>query len=1073
MSSVFTRGRGAAPRQLAVGVAAAVAALVGGLILPGAAGASAAGAATGRAAAVTDPAALVNPFIGTNNNANDFPGPDVPFGMIQWSPDTLPRPDGGGYDYASSKMIGFALAHMSGPGCKVAGDIPVLPTVGAVNPSASDQFSHTRESASAGYYKVALQDGVTAQLTSTTRTGLAQFTFPKQGRSNLVFKLADSQRTASATTFRMDSNTEVSGSATTVNFCGTATPYTIYFDMKFSQPFARHGTYTPKGLQPNASSLSLRAPRAATSAGAPPSQSEPADHPTYHGPQPAGRSLASSALKGPDGAYVTFNTNTAAKRTVTVRVGISYVSVSNARQNLKAEDPAGNFAAVQSAATASWNALLNKVQITGGSAAQQTTFYTALYHTLLAPNVFSDVNGQYRGINGKLHTVPAGHSFYTNISGWDIYRSQAQLETLLDPAAASDVAQSMLDDYNTDHMLPKWPENNAESYIMVGDPADAVLADYYAFGARGFSARNALTDMVHQAVHASDIRPGLSYLQSQGYLPINGRYGCCNYYASVSTTLEYNTADFAISALAGALGEPTVQTRFANRAQDWRNVLDPDSGFDQPREANGAWQGGFTPLVQGPPFAEQDSWNYTGMVPFDVAGLAAAKGGNAAMNVYLSTALRSFNGSSGYANLGNEPAIELPWEYDFTGEPYQTQGMVRQVQDQIWSDRPGGLGTGNDDLGEMSSWYVWSALGMYPMIPGTTTMALGSPVFSTASISLPSGATLTIDGNGAAQDAPYVQSATWNGAAWNDAFAPSGLFTSGGTLAYTLGTSPNTSWAAAPADAPPSYGGDVVAPPDPRTGPLSSAAVSGACLDDKSTSVSNGNQVQVAHCNGSGAQEWTIAPDGTIRVAGKCLEVRSSSKANGAPTDLYSCNGSGAQQWSATASSELVNPESHKCLLDPNSATNTRLKIYRCNGTRDERWTLPPSPAGMAGAIASAVPKLCLDDRSGGTRNGTAVQVAACNGSSPEHWFIDPDGTVRTHGLCLDVTSGKRSSGSATDLYRCNGTGAQSWQMTTAGQLVNTQSGLCLDDPHSHGAGTRVVIFTCGGAAGQHWTFPS
>ncbi|MGH3159315.1 MAG: lectin, partial [Streptosporangiaceae bacterium] len=541
------------------------------------------------------------------------------------------------------------------------------------------------------------------------------------------------------------------------------------------------------------------------------------------------RTTVTPALTGPDGAYLTFNTTS--DQTLLAKVGLSYVSTANAASNLQTENPGWNFASTLSATQASWNALLGKIQVSGGTAADQTDFYTGLYHSLLHPNVFSDDNGQYMGVDGKVHTVDSGHSaFYTNFSGWDIYRSQAQLEALIDPQAASDTAESMIDDYAQDGMLPKWMEDNGETYVMVGDPADSIIADYYAFGARNFSTSTALTDMVAEATNSNNIRPGLNYLNEPGYLPADGSYGCCNYYGPTATTLEYDTADFAISALTGELGNSSDQQTFLNRSQDWWNVINTGSGMAQPRDSNATWVSGFDPTSENN-FVEADSWIYTGMVPYDLAGLAQAKGGNAAMAAYLGTVLRSYTGANGYAWMGNEPSIELPFEYDYIGQPYQTQEAVRQIQDQLWSDTPAGLGDGNDDLGAMSSWFVWSALGMYPMTPGEPALALGSPMFTQASITLPSGNTLTIDGNGAADDAPYVQSATWNGSAWNNAYAPTSAITSGGTLAYTLGTSPDTSWASAASAAPPSYSGSTVAPPQPRVGPIVSGVSSSLCVD--------------------------------------------------------------------------------------------------------------------------------------------------------------------------------------------------------------------------------------------------
>ncbi len=936
--------RRTARRLPAVLGAGASAVLVWSLALPAqaATGASQALAAKAAAALVSDPASLVNPFIGTTNGANDFPGADVPFGMVRWSPDTPSRPPGGGYEYHDSSITGFSLTHLSGPGCGAEGDIPVLPTTGSVNTSATDSFSHSNESASAGDYKVALANGVTTELTTTTRTGMARFAFPSTTAANLIFKLAGSQQGDSATTFNVLNSTEVQGSVTSGNFCGPSPAYTVYFDMQFSQPFATTGTFTAAGIQPGAKRLSLKQ---TASSGTPktvsPGTLERPNHPVYHGPLPAKQAAAAPALTGPAGSYLTFNTT--ASQTVLAKVGISYVSTANAKANLTTENPGWSFAATQGAAHAAWNAVLGKIAVGGGTAAQQQEFYTALYHSLLHPNVVSDDNGQYTGTDKRVHTIDPGHSaFYTNFSGWDIYRTQAQLEALVDPAVASDTAQSMVDDYAQGGMLPKWMLDNGENETMVGDPADPIIADYHAFGATNFNTSAALTDMISEATNTNNIRPGLNYLHAPGYLPHDGSYGCCNFYGPVSTTLEYNTADFAISAFAGALGNTNAQQTFANRAQDWRNVLNPYSGFDQPRNANGSWTGGFDP-TSGNDFVEADSWIYTGMVPFNLAGLAAAKGGNAAMNAYLDTVLRSYTGANGYAWVGNEPSIELPWEYDYTGRPYQTQATVRQIQNQIWSNTPGGLADGNDDLGTMSAWFVWSALGMYPMTPGTADLALGSPMFTQAVITLPSGHTLTVNGNGAADNAPYVQSASWNGSAWNNAYAPTSAITSGGTLSYNLGTSANTSWATGSAAAPPSYGGNIAAPPPPRVGPITSGVSSSLCIDDRSASTTDGNPVQIYGCNSSGPQSWTIATDGTLRVLGKCLDVTGGGTANGTLVELYTCNGGSNQQWATGSASSLVNPRSGKCLDDPgfSKANGTQLEIWDCNGGTNQQWILP------------------------------------------------------------------------------------------------------------------------------------
>jgi predicted alpha-1,2-mannosidase len=727
-----------------------------------------------------DPAALVNPLIGTADGGDVFPGPDLPFGMVQWSPDTTHPPEGGGYSASSTAVTGFSLTHMSGPGCKSAGDVPVLPTLGAVRPAARDSFSHARQSATAGYYSVGLANGIGVQLTATTRTGLAEFSFPPRRSGNLIFKLNGSQNGDSAVTFRLDSPTQVQGSVRSRDMsCGDPRPYRLFFDMRFSRPARSHGTFG-----------------SATRAGA-------VLHPRARTLSVASRGRVKQNLAGPVGAYVRF----AAGPPVLAKVGISYVSAANAAANLAAEDPGWSFSAIRAAAEARWNALLSKIAVTGGSHSERVVFYTALYHSLLAPSTFSDDNGQYAGADGRVHAIGTGQAAeYTNFSGWDIYRTQAQLEALLDPAAASGAAQSMLSAYEQTGMLPKWQAYGRETYVTVGDPADAILADYYAFGARGFDVSAALSAMTEQATTPGNVRPGLSYLENLGYLPENGSFGCCNFQASVATTLEYDTDDFAISALAGALGDTADQAEFRTRAHDWHNLLNSSSGLMQPRLVSGGWSPSFSPN-SGTGFFEGDSWQYTGMVPFDVAGLAAAKGGRDAMISYLSMVLAGFrrgdNGS--VANMSNEPSIELPWEYDYVGRPYDTQRTVRRIQDELWRNAPGGI-PGNDDFGAASAWFVWSALGMYPMTPGTATLALGSPLFSRAVIELPSGASLQIIGSGAGPSRPYVRSATWNSARWTRAYAPAAAITSGGTLDFQLGSSPDRRWAASPADAPPSYG---------------------------------------------------------------------------------------------------------------------------------------------------------------------------------------------------------------------------------------------------------------------------
>jgi predicted alpha-1,2-mannosidase len=869
--------------------------------------------ASAATALVSDPASVVNPFIGTSNSADDFPGADMPFGMVQWSPDTPSRPLGGGYEFNDSAITGFSLTHLSGPGCGADGDVPILPTVGTVSTSATDAFSHANESANAGMYSVTLNNGVKTELTAALRSGMARFTFPSTTQANLVFKLNGSQNGDSATSWNVVSSTEVSGSVTSGHFCGAGFTYTMFFDIVFDQPFATNGT-----------------------AATPATPARTASPNKLHGLAPAAP-FAVTPAAGPANGFVTFNTT--ANHVVQAKVGVSYVSVANAVANRNTDNPgAFNFTTTQQAAHSAWNSVLGRIQIAGGTSAQQQVFYTALYHSLLHPNVFSDSNGQYIGFDNQVHTVGAGHAAqYANFSGWDIYRSQAQLSALVAPNQTSDIAQSMLNDAAQGGTLPKWSQNNGETFVMVGDPADAIIASYFAFGARNFDTTTARNVMLREAQATNNIRPGLNYLNSPGYVAVDGTFGCCNFYGPVSTQLEYNTADFALSAFAGATGDTADQSLYLARAQGWRNTFNTASGFMQPKQANGSWLGGFN-ASSGTDFVEGTSWQYTGMVPFNIAGLVAAKGGNVAMINYLNSALAGFHGAGGsQADLGNEPSLYLPWEYDYVGQPYRTQQIVRQVQDQIWSDAPGGL-AGNDDLGEMSSWYVFSALGMYPETPGTADLALGSPLFTQTVITLPSGNTLTINAPTAADNAPYIQSATWNGAAWNNAFVPTSAITSGGTLAFTLGTTANTSWATAASSAPPSYNSG----PLPKVGPVTSA-LAGKCVDISGSGTANGTHAQLWTCNSTGAQRWAVVGDGTLQAQGGCLDVSNSGTTAGTKVQLWGCNGTGAQQWRIQGSA-LVNPQSNMCLDDPNGTTTdgTQLQIWTCNSSNAQTWTTSP-----------------------------------------------------------------------------------------------------------------------------------
>ncbi|WP_369386839.1 lectin [Streptomyces sp. CG1] len=781
-------------------------------------------------ALVKDPASLVNPLIGTSGEVDTFPGPDMPAGMVQWGPDTTPdRPSGGGYEYNDGKISGFSLTHVSGPGCGVAGDLPVLPVTGALSGdlgNASVGFSHGDEQTGIGYYKVTDAGGVTTQLTDTTRAGLGTFTFPAGRQANLLFKLSGGATQVDGTRVQVVNQKEISGSIDSGHFCGANNRYTLHFDVKFDQPFTTSGTWVGSTIHPDATSL--RAGKARQNPQTHPSKPVKEKHftvpaapsPTVHGN--VGRS-AEPPTTGANGMYLTFDTSS--HTTVRAKVGISYTSDAGAAGNLATEVKNWNFDAVKQANHDAWNAVLNKIRIGGGSSNQQVQFYTALYHALLHPNVFSDDNGQYMGMDNQIHELAKGQQAqYANYSGWDTYRSQTQLMAMVEPKVTSDVVTSMLNGYDQTGLLPKWASNNGESYVMVGDPAAGIIADSYAFGARSFDTDKALAALQHEATVPNNDRPGESVRDTKGYLPLDeSDYGCCNFYGPVSTQLEYDSADYALAAFAKSLGKTDVYTKFATRAQDWMNVFNPQTGYMQAKNNNGQFAGGFTPGTSNG-FVEGTSAQYTPMVPFNLQQLIQARGGDKAYSSYLDSLLDNItNPGNTNANLSNEPSVEIPWEYDYTGRPWKTQGAVREAQQKLYFNAPVGS-FGNDDLGAMSSWYVWSELGMYPETPGTDTLALGSPAFPVAEVSFAGGRTVQINAPQAAPDAPYVQSLDVKGKEWNTPWLTYQQFKGAGSVDFTLGTQPNKSWASDPSAVPPSdtTGGDRVLA---ATGPSSDGLV--------------------------------------------------------------------------------------------------------------------------------------------------------------------------------------------------------------------------------------------------------
>jgi predicted alpha-1,2-mannosidase len=772
---------------------------------------------TSQPPATGDAASEVDPRIGTAHGGNVFPGAVVPFGMLQWSPETT-RGDHsrvaapGGYAYDATRIRGFGLTHLSGTGCRGAsGDIPFLPmtAVPTSSPSAdakdetfSSTYSHVNETAEPGYYAVRLSNRVKVELAATARTGSARLRYPSGVPATLLIRASDSEVGSSDADIAIDATARsVSGSVTSGNFCGyldaedRRSYYTLYFVAEFDHAFADAGTWEDATLHAGATAA--------------------------HGGTGYGKDGFPEAGKG-SGAWLRFDTSN--ERSVGVRVGISYVSIDNARANLAAENPPSRaFANVRTSARGAWNDWLSRIAISGGSSEQRHVFRTALYHASLHPNLFSDANGEYRGFDGKTRRVgPTQHAQYANFSGWDVYRSQLQLVTLLDPRIGSDIAQSLLNQAEQNGgEWDRWSHNNGGTHVMNGDPAAPAVAAIHAFGGTRFDARKAFASLVRAAemptardrdkrgcvILCVGQRPDLDRRLRLGYYPADTQA-----WGGGAEMLEQASADFALAAFAERLGDARTSRRFLDRAAQWRNLFNPhatpNGGYIQNRNADGTWPA-FDPGSDDG-FAEGSAAQYLWMVPFDVPGLFDALGGDARATARLDALFHDEDGSwaltgSGdlHVEMDNEPSIASPWLYAVAGQPWKTQATVREVVDTLWKAAPDGI-PGNDDLGAMSAWYVWSALGMYPLFPGRAELVLASPLFERATIRRASG-DLVIEAPGARSGAPYVRALDLDGHASTRPWLPASFVANGGRLRFELSGEADREWGGSMADRPPAF----------------------------------------------------------------------------------------------------------------------------------------------------------------------------------------------------------------------------------------------------------------------------
>jgi len=784
---------------------------------------------------VTDTAQLVDARTWTTGGGNTFPGAEAPFGMTQWSPDTMPnRSHGGGYSYGDTSLTGYSLTHLSGPGCAAAGDVPMLPITGALpsgDPNGvTSKFSNDGEVAQAGYYSArSNQPGtITSEFTATPHSSMGRFTYPATARAGFLIKLHDSQNGEFApSTARIIGNDEVSGSETSGHFCdetnndGQRQEYTVHFDITFDQPFR-----------------------------------------------------SSQVIKGSDGTpaavYLAFDTT--ADPTVQAKVGISYVSGSNARLNWQTENPGWDFGAVKAADQRAWNKLLGRIEVAGGDYAHTQMFYSLLYKSFLQPNITSDVNGQYLGADIRVHTIGGSQqNQYGIFSGWDSYHSLSQLQAMLDPRTASDQAQSLVNYYAQDGILQQFGYLHLNNYVNDGDPAQAIIADYYAFGARDFDTTTALHDMLRQATTVNDVRPGEALEQKYGYLPESANYGCCNWMGGVPTLLEYDNADLALSFFARALGDRKNADMLEARANNWQNVFNPVTNLLNPRNTNGGFVPGITPASWIG--SEGDAYEYLWDVPNNYPALFALLGGKSkvvpALREYLS---QPDGGWPTHAALRNEFDFGQQYALNYAGDPAGTQQVVNNIRTTMY--RPGPSTPANDDLGANSSAFIWQMLGMYPENPGSDNLVFSSPGFPHVRITLPSGRTITSNAPGASSTNFYVRDLRLNGRRYHKLYVPFATLARGARLDWAL-TSKPTRWGTAPRDAPPAYtrgmrpvvGGYLHSPQDQVTvAPGASATIT---LGVAANATNAAQAVRVRASGSSGLTVWgttRIPPSGRTQI---------------------------------------------------------------------------------------------------------------------------------------------------------------------------------------------------------------
>ena len=691
----------------------------------------------------------VNPFIGTGGHGHTYPGAVVPHGMVQLSPDTrLEGWDGcSGYHYSDSFIYGFTHTHLSGTGCSDYGDILLMPMNGDPSPDNKiygSPFSHANEKAAPGYYEVKLDDGnIKAALTATTRVGFHKYTFSTNGNNNIILDLKHRDIVLESS-LKIINNHTIAGLRRSKAW---ADNQYVYFVIEFSQPFIATGIWDNDKLLP-------------------------------------GKIAAVDSSKNLK-AFFTFNT-----KKVMAKVAISAVNIEGAQKNLKAELPGWNFEAVKNAAAAIWNKELGKIAVTSHSKTQLDIFYTALYHTMVVPNINMDVDRQYRGRDNKIHTA-TGFTNYSVFSLWDTHRGAHPLYTIIDQQRTVDYIKSFLAQYKEGGRLPVWELSSCETDCMIGYHSVSVITDAYMKGLKNFDAPLALEAMQKSA---NWNHLGLPALNSKGVLEQDDEH------ESVSKTLEYAYDDWCIAQFATALGNNAVAAVYLQRAQAYKNLLDVQTGFMRPRK-NGNWVSPFDPREVNNSFTEANSWQYSFYVPQDISGYMQIMGGKEMLEKKLDALFSEPQQTTGrdqaditgligqYAH-GNEPSHHIAYLYNFTGKAYKTQEKIHQVLNEMYHDAPDGL-AGNEDCGQMSAWYVLSALGFYPVTPGTTNFIIGTPQFPSAVIHLENGKQFVITAADVNDKNFYIRSAAINNTLYKKSYLSYFDILKGGKLSFTMDGKPS------------------------------------------------------------------------------------------------------------------------------------------------------------------------------------------------------------------------------------------------------------------------------------------